>query len=228
MRVLVVEDDKRLQEAIASVLADEQYEVDRASDGDEGYRLALQGVYDMLVLDIMLPGMNGLSVLRKLRSEGVDTPCLFLTAKDAVSDRVQGLDAGADDYLVKPFAIDELLARLRALQRRKKGAGADQPLSYAGLTLHEHRLEGDYGGTSIKLTSKEFELLSYLIRHKEQIVRREQIFSSVWGLESEANETAVDLYVHYLRKKLQPYGCEHYIRTIRSVGYMLKAEGVYA
>ncbi|WP_159883721.1 response regulator transcription factor [Paenibacillus puerhi] len=226
MRVLVVEDDERLLDAIASVLEDEHYRVDRADNGHEGFLLASQDCYDLLVLDIMLPAMDGISLIQSLRKRGIHTPCLFLTAKDSVESRVRGLDAGADDYLVKPFAIDELLARLRALHRRK-GTETEAVLGYGGLTLAEQDCEAIYRGSRIKLTTKEYELLAFLIRHKEQIVKRDQVFARVWGMDSEANETAVDLYVHYLRKKLHSCGCDHYIRTIRSVGYMLKAESVH-
>ncbi|SDC53196.1 DNA-binding response regulator, OmpR family, contains REC and winged-helix (wHTH) domain [Paenibacillus sp. UNCCL117] len=226
MRVLVVEDDKRLLDAIASVLEDEQYQVDCADNGREGLLLAGQGVYDLLILDIMLPAMDGISVIQELRKRGVRTPCLFLTAKDSVESRVRGLDAGADDYLVKPFAIDELLARLRALHRRK-GQEAEPVLAYGGLSLSAQDCEAVCGDKTIKLTAKEYDLLAFFIRHKEQIVKRDQVFARVWGMNSEANETAVDLYVHYLRKKLSACGCEHYIRTVRSVGYMLKAESVH-
>ncbi|MED4600789.1 response regulator transcription factor [Paenibacillus validus] len=227
MRVLVVEDDAHLLDAIVAVLEDEHYQVDYAEHGHEGYALAEQGHYDLLVLDIMLPGMDGLSMIQSLRKHGIRTPCLFLTARDSIEARVKGLDAGADDYLVKPFAIDELLARLRALHRRKKGPAEETPLTYGGLVLSPDDCEATCNGTLIKLTSKEYELLAYLIQHKEQIVKRDQIFNRVWGLDSNANETAVDLYVHYLRKKLNACGCESYIRTVRSVGYMLKAEGAH-
>jgi two-component system, OmpR family, response regulator CiaR len=178
------------------------------------------------VLDIMLPGIDGIALIQELRREGIRTPCLFLTAKDSVDSRVRGLDAGADDYLVKPFAIDELLARLRALHRRK-GNEPDAGLVYGGLSLSEPDCEAVYEGSRVKLTAKEYDLLAFLIRHKEQIVKRDQVFARVWGVDSEANETAVDLYVHYLRKKLHACGCEHYIRTVRSVGYMLKVDSVH-
>lgn len=227
MRVLVVEDDAHLLEAIVAVLEDEHYQVDYAGHGHEGYVLAGQGHYDLLVLDIMLPGMDGLAIIQSLRKDGIHTPCLFLTARDTVEARVKGLDAGADDYLVKPFAIDELLARLRALHRRNKGSAEETALTYGGLVLSEGDYEAVCHGTPIKLTSKEYELLAYFIQHKEQIIKRDQIFNRVWGLDSNANETAVDLYVHYLRKKLNACGCGSYIRTVRSVGYMLKAEGVH-
>jgi len=186
LRVLVVEDDRNLREAIVSVLEDEQYEVDTADNGHDGLLIAEQGIYDLLVLDIMLPGIDGIALIQKLRRKGDSTPALFLTAKDSVEARVRGLDAGADDYLIKPFAIDELLARIRALLRRSKGMGAGGELSYGAIVLPGNEYEACCNGLTVKLTSKEYELLSYLV-------------------------------------KLVPSGCDHYIHTIRGVGYMLKA-----
>ncbi|TBL76280.1 response regulator transcription factor [Paenibacillus thalictri] len=223
MRVLVVEDDHNLREAIASVLEDEQYEVDAADNGHDGLLSAEHGIYDLLILDIMLPGIDGITLIRTLRRKGIFTPALCLTARDTVEARVQGLDAGADDYLVKPFAINELLARIRALLRRSKGFGVGGELAYGAITLAVSEYEAVCNGQTVKLTSKEYELLSYLVQNKEQILKRDQIFNRVWGLDSDANETAVDLYIHYIRKKLMPSGCDHYIHTVRGVGYMLKA-----
>ncbi len=222
MRFLIVEDDVHLLEAIASVLEDEQYEVDRAENGREGLLLAEHGIYDLIVLDIMLPEMDGISLIRKLRASGNSTPTLFLTAKDSVEARVNGLDAGADDYLVKPFAIDELLARIRALLRRSKGLTTEGELKYGAIAFPANEYDATCNGRPLGLTSKEYELLSYLVQNKEQILRREQIFNRIWGFDSEANETAVDLYIHYLRKKLSACGCEEFIRTVRGVGYMVK------
>jgi two-component system response regulator CiaR len=223
MKVLVVEDDRHLLEAMVSVLEDENYEVDQADNGLEGLHYAEQGLYDLLLLDIMLPGLDGISIIHKLRRKGIVTPTLFLTASDSVESRVRGLDAGADDYMTKPFAIDELLARVRALLRRSKGYGAEGELSYGPFLLHPGDYEVFCNGETVKLTVKEFELLTYLLQNKEQILRRDQVFARVWGFDSDANETAVDLYVHYIRKKLQPFGGDQCIRTIRGVGYMLKA-----
>ncbi|BCJ85158.1 response regulator transcription factor [Effusibacillus dendaii] len=222
MRILVVEDDIDLLEAIVSLLEDESYQVDQASAGDEGYLLAEQGIYDLLVLDIMLPGMDGLSIIRQLRKKGILTPALFLTAKDSVEDRVRGLDAGADDYIVKPFVISELLARIRALLRRGGKMGTEGQLEYGPISLRPHLHDGYVGEEPLKLTVKEYDLLEFLLRNREQIVTREQIFDRVWGFDSEATSTVVDVYVHHLRKKLAVYNCDHFVQTIRGVGYMLK------
>jgi two-component system, OmpR family, response regulator CiaR len=224
MRVLIVEDDVPLSHAIRAVFEDEKYEVDTAETGNEGFMLAETGIYDLLVLDIMLPNRNGLSIIRELRGRGVTTPTLFLTAKDSVQARVEGLDAGGDDYLVKPFAVEELLARSRSLLRRAGKLGAEGQLTYGPLVLHAQENDASVDGQRLKLTSKEYELLEYLVRNREQILRREQIFDRVWGFDSEANAGMVDLYIHYLRKKLSTQGADGLIRTVRGVGYRLKEE----
>jgi two-component system, OmpR family, response regulator CiaR len=222
MKILVVEDDLNLLDAVAAVLEDEGFEVDRADTGTEGLLLAGKGIYDVLILDIMLPGEDGISIIQKVRKKNIYTPALFLTAKDSIESRVRGLQAGADDYLVKPFAIDELLARIHALIRRSKGFKSEGELRYGPIHIPPNEYEAYCGDKPLKLSSKEFELLSYLLQNKEQILRREQIFNRVWGFDSDANETAVDLYIHYLRKKLISFGCGHLIHTVRGVGYILK------
>lgn len=222
MKILAVEDERALLEAICGVLQEEGYQMDRAERGDEGYLLAERGIYDLLVLDIMMPGMDGLTLLKKLRAKGHLTPVLLLTAKDSVESRVEGLDAGADDYLVKPFAVEELLARTRALLRRNGKYAADGELSYGPIFLRTHEHDAYVGDTPLKLTGKEYDLLQYFLHNREQILTRDQIFDRIWGIDSETNYGIVDLYVHYLRKKLAEHGCDQYIRTIRNVGYILK------
>lgn len=222
MLILAVEDEKALLLTIAGVLTDEGYQVDKAERGDDGLLLAERGIYDLLVLDIMMPGMDGLSLVRTLRAKGILTPVLFLTAKDSVESRVEGLDAGADDYLVKPFAAEELTARVRALLRRQGKQNAEGELVYGPLSLKINEYDGFVDEEPMKLTTKEYELLKYLLQNREQILTRQQIFDRVWGIDSDANYGVVDLYVHYLRKKLGAY--EGFIRTIRNVGYILKKE----
>ncbi|UIO42910.1 response regulator transcription factor [Brevibacillus brevis] len=222
MLILAVEDEKALLQTIAGVLADEGYQVDKADRGDDGLLLAERGIYDLLVLDIMMPGMDGLSLVRTLRAKGIMTPVLFLTAKDSVESRVEGLDAGADDYLVKPFAAEELTARVRALLRRQGKQNTEGELAYGPLSLKINEYDGFVDDEPMKLTTKEYELLKYFLQNREQILTRQQIFDRVWGIDSEANYGVVDLYVHYLRKKLGAY--EGFIRTIRNVGYILKKE----
>ncbi len=226
MRILVVEDDKHLLQVVSQIFQEEAYQVDSTDKGDEGCLLAERDIYDLLVLDIMLPGLDGLSILKKLRAKGILTPVLFLTAKDSVESRVKGLDAGADDYLVKPFAAAELLARARVLLRRNGKIGMEGELAYGPISLRPNEYDGYVEKQPLKLTSKEYELLKYFLHNREQILTREQIFDRVWGIDSETNYGIVDLYVHYLRKKLASLGCDSYIRTVRSVGYMLKGDKV--
>ena len=222
MRVLVVEDDLPLRKIIARILEDEQFQVDQAENGDEGYLMASSSEYDLITLDIMLPKMDGFSFMKKLRNEGFQTPILFLTAKDRVEDKVHGLNLGADDYVVKPFATEELLARVRSVLRRSGKIGNEGKISYDPILLDTNQHEGYIHNNVLKLTIKEFELLYYFIQNKEQILTRDQIFERVWGIESETTDAIVDLYIHYLRKKLAPYDCDRMIRTVRGVGYRLK------
>jgi len=222
MRVLVVEDDASLLHGIVEGLKEEGYEVDCASEGDEGLFLAEQNIYDALILDIMLPGMTGLDILKKLRKQKVLTKVIFLTEKDSVEDRVKGLDYGADDYLVKPFAMAELFARLRVMLRDLQAE--EGMISYGPISIREANHEVMINGSALTLTIKEFQLLEYFIRNKEQILIRDQIFNRVWGFTSDVGVGVVDVYVHHLRKKLQPFNCDNYVRTVRGVGFMLKGE----
>jgi len=222
MRILVIEDDLPLRRIISTILEEEQYEVDQAENGEDGYFMASSYEYDLITLDIMLPKMDGFTLIRKLRSEGFQTPTLFLSAKDRIEDRVKGLDFGADDYIVKPFATEEFLARVRSLLRRTGKMGLEGKMAYGPILLDMNQHEGYINQEVLKLTIKEYELLFYMIQNKEQILTRDQIFQRVWGIESETTDAIVDLYIHYLRKKLAPFGYDPFIRTVRGVGYMLK------
>ena len=221
MKILVVEDDEMLRSAISAVLTDEGYSVEDTGLGDEGLFLAEQAIYDLLVLDIMLPGMSGLEIVRQLRIKTIHVPVLLLTAKDSIEDRVTGLNIGADDYLVKPFAVAELLARIKALLRRK-GGGSEELLAYNSISLNSKLQEAYHESVAMGLTGKEYELLEYLVVNRERILTREQIFDRLWGYESESSYGIVDVYVHLIRKKMNVTGCDHLIRTVRGVGYMLK------
>lgn len=212
-----------LREAIVTMLKEEGYFVDEADDGDDGLFKAGQNIFDLLVLDVMLPGISGLGIVKHLRRQGLTVPILFLTARDSIEDRVAGLESGADDYLVKPFAVPELLARVKALLRRTT-PGKEGILQYGEISLNPKLKDGFVSQHALQLTAKEYELLEFFIVNKEQILAREQIFDRIWGFESETTLGIVDLYVHYLRKKLAPFGNESVIQTVRGVGFKLKAK----
>jgi DNA-binding response OmpR family regulator len=222
MRVLVIEDDRRLVRALRRVLEEERYVVDEAFDGIEGEDLARAAEYDFIVLDVMLPGRDGVTLCRNLRREHVATPILMLTARDTVEQRVEGLDAGADDYLVKPFASVELLARLRSLGRRKTNELAEAKLSADGLVMDLVRHEVSRDGKQIDLTAREFALLEYFLRHPGRVLTRTQILASVWRYDTDVISNVVDIYVHYLRDKID-HGYEpKLLHTVRGVGYTLR------
>ncbi|MBM7691020.1 DNA-binding response OmpR family regulator [Peribacillus deserti] len=223
MKLLVVEDNLSLLESIKGILSDE-FEVDTASDGDDGLFFALQGIYDAIVLDVMLPGLDGFEIVKRIRQERVTTPVLFLTAKDSLEDRVKGLDFGGDDYLVKPFQSPELKARIRALLRRSGAMDLDQSLKYRDIELRGKENDVLVKGEAIKLTLKQYELLEYLIQNKGKILTREQIFDRIWGFDSDTTIVIVEVFVHHLRKKLEPYQYHKDIQTVRGIGYILKPQ----
>lgn len=224
MRVLVVEDDSSLLKVIRDVFESEAFQTVGAVTGDEGYYLAQQAIYDLIVLDVMLPGMSGIEILRKLRTQSLKMPIILLTARDAVEDRVAGLDAGADDYVTKPFAVSELLARARAVLRRRGTIGQEGELTCGPIRLVPSVRDAFSGEISLNLTATEYELLEFFLCHKDQILTREQIFDRVWGFDSGSATSAVDVYVHHLRKKLSAHDAESYLRTVRGIGYLLKGE----
>jgi len=219
--ILVVEDERRLAELVRRVLEEEGHTVDVAHDGEEGLQMALEGTHDVIVLDIMLPGISGLDVCKSLRANRVDTPVLLLTALDGVDDRVRGLDAGADDYLPKPFALEELLARLRALSRRRVHPRDPQELSVDDLTLDLRRRRAQRDGRTIELSPKEFSLLEFLMRNQGRVVTRTQILDHLWGYDFATDSNLVDVYVAYLRRKVDKDTSNKLIRTVRGVGYAL-------
>ncbi|HEV8636618.1 MAG TPA: response regulator transcription factor [Chloroflexota bacterium] len=221
MYLLLVEDDPRIARVVERALVEAGHRVDAVHDGVDGLVRAEGGGYDLLVLDVMLPGMDGVEVARRLRRQRARMPILMLTARDAVADRVRGLDAGADDYLTKPFALEELLARVRALGRRH-GDGADSPMRVGDLTLDESRHEVRRGDRAIDLTAKEFDLLAYLMRNAGKVLSKGQIVDHVWGYDAEATSNVVEIYIHYLRDKVDRGFPRPLIRTIRGVGYTIK------
>lgn len=223
MRLLVVEDNIPLLESIVQLLADE-FEVEQASNGEDGLFLARQNIHDAIILDVMLPEIDGFEVLQTIRKEGSNIPVLFLTAKDSLEDRVKGLDSGGDDYLTKPFQAAELKARIRALLRRSGSLTTSQTLQYKGIELLGKERDIRVDGEPIKLTSKQYELLEYLIQNKGVILTKEQIYDRVWGFDSDTTIAIVEVFMHHLRKKLEPFGYHADIKTIRGVGYMLNEE----
>ena len=219
-RILVVDDDPRIASSLRRALLYEGYEVETAPDGVEGLSKARDRPPDLVILDVMMPGLDGIEVCRRLRADG-GVAILLLTARDATSARVEGLDSGADDYLIKPFAYEELMARVRALLRR--GAGrAPQVLSYGDLQVDLETREVSRAGRSVSLTAKEFELLEHLLRQPRRVFTRDQLLEGVWGVDSMATSNVVDVYVGYLRQKLEEAGESRLVQTVRGVGYALR------
>lgn len=220
MRLLVVEDNHYLLQEIVRLLADE-YTVDSAEDGDDALYLAEQNIYDAIVLDVMLPGMNGFEVTERIRKKGVATPIIFLTARDAVDDRVKGLNLGGDDYMVKPFQNQELKARVAAVLRRSSPMALDHILHYKGIEIDNKRKQIKVDGEILSFTTKQYDLLEYLVQNEDQILTREQIFDRIWGFDSDTTVGIVEVYIHQLRKKLKKYGYDSDIQTVRGIGYMM-------
>jgi len=222
MRILVVEDDKKVAGFITKGLEEETYAVDVAYDGEDGLHLGLEGQYDLIILDILLPKIDGLEVLSQLRDQGSDAPILLLTAKDAVDDRVAGLNKGADDYLTKPFAFSELLARVRVLLRRGK-AEVKTILQISDLTLDLVSHKVNRGGDEIELTGKEYSLLEYFMRNQEKVLTRTMIAEHVWDYNFDTFTNVIDVYINHLRKKIDKDRQSKLLHTLRGVGYIMKA-----
>ena len=221
MRILVVEDDKKVAGFIKKGLEEETYAVDVAYDGEDGLHFGSEGQYDLIILDIMLPKIDGLEILSQLRDQGKDTPILLLTAKDAVDDKVTGLNKGADDYLTKPFAFSELLARVRVLLRRGK-AEVKTTLMIADLTLDLVSHKVNRGGDEIELTGKEYGLLEYFMRNQEKVLTRTMIAEHVWDYNFDTFTNVIDVYINHLRKKIDKGRELKLLHTLRGVGYVMK------
>lgn len=223
MRILIVEDEVRLAEALAHILSERKYATDIVSNGEDGLSYALSGQYDVIVLDVMLPRRSGFEVVRELRNQKNATPVLLLTARDEITDKVAGLDCGADDYMTKPFSPEELLARIRALSRRQGDVVLDE-LTFADLRLNLSTYDLCRGEKSMRLNFKEFAVLKILMANPKAVVPKEDLLSRVWGAESHAEDNNVEAYISFLRKKFFFLGSKVGIGTIRKVGYRLEAD----
>ena len=227
MRILVIEDEKNLNNIIVKKLVMEKYGVDSCFNGDDALDYIFSAEYDVIISDIMLPGIDGFEILKTIREKGIKTPVLLLTALDGIEDRVKGLDYGADDYLVKPFAFDELMARIRVLLRRNSTNGnsnASNVFSIANLTVNCNSHDVFRDDVPIKLSTREFTILEYMIRNKERVLSREQIEQHIWNYDYEGGTNVIDVYIRYLRRKIDKDFEPKLIHTIRGVGYVLKVE----
>lgn len=220
MKLLIVEDDKNLSDTIKQCL-EKDYSIEQAYDGYEGYTLARSGIYDAILLDIMMPEMNGYEVLTKLRNENDFTPVLMLTAKDGIESKLKGFSCGADDYLTKPFERAELIARVSALIRRNNKSYKENEISFLDLKLNLNNRQVSINGKILNIQGKQFDVLEYLINSKDTIVTKEQIFDKIWGFDSDTITNVVEVYTSALRKELKKYGYDKYIKTIRGVGYIM-------
>ena len=222
MRILVVDDEPSVRDAVERALRLDGHEVELAENGERALRIVSEAPPDALVLDVLMPRVDGIQVCKRIRGSGDRTPILMLTARDSIGDRVSGLDAGADDYLVKPFALDELLARVRALLRRARPEDESAPLRFADLTLDPAACEVRRGERRVDLTRTEFLLLELLMRHPRQVLPRSTIFEHVWGYDFGASSNSLEVYVSYLRRKLEAGGEPRLVQTVRGVGYVLR------
>ncbi|MBQ7689279.1 MAG: response regulator transcription factor [Clostridia bacterium] len=223
MQVLVVEDEKRLAQALEQILTEKKYMVDLAYDGRDGFDMAVSGIYDVIILDVMLPAMNGLEVAQMLRKEKIATPILMLTAKDQVADKVAGLDAGADDYMTKPFSPDELFARVRALTRRQ-GEVVIEEMTFDGIKLNLSTCDLSCNDRSVHLNFKEFEIMKILMSNPQAVTTKDDLIVKVWGYDSNAVDNNVEVYISFLRKKLEFIKANVEIISLRKVGYRLEGK----
>ena len=222
MKLLLVEDEKQLSEALQQILIKNKYSVDAVYNGEEGLLYALSGVYDVIILDIMLPKLNGLEILKTIRKKGIATPVILLTAKASIEDKILGLDCGADDYLPKPFSTEELLARLRALTRRNGGFINENILEFSDIKLNLSTYDMEVKDNSITLTQKEFEILRYFMQRPKSVVSKDDLITKIWGYDSDIEYNNIEVYISFLRKKLAYVESNVKITTIRRVGYRLE------
>lgn len=221
MKILVVEDEAALSDALTEILKRNQYSVDAVDNGEDGLEYGLTGLYDCIILDIMLPIMDGLTVLKMLRKNKVSTPVMLLTAKSEIDDKITGLDYGADDYLTKPFVTGELLARIRALTRRTGEVNIDT-FNFHGLTLNKQTYTLSYGANNVKLSLKEYQIMEILLMNPKQIITKERFIEKIWGFESDVEYNNIEVYISFLRKKIKSICSSATIHTARGVGYYLE------
>lgn len=221
MNILVIEDEYQLSEVLSALLKQQKYSVDTAYDGITGEEYALSGIYDIIILDIMLPKKNGLDVLSSIRKENISTPVLLLTAKSEIDDKIKGLDKGADDYLTKPFVAGELLARIRAMTRRKGEFTGDE-LVFNKTVLDKNNHELSYLGNKIKLGLKEYQILELLMQNENQVIPKERFIEKIWGYDSDAEYNTIEVYISFIRKKLGNINSDMQIKTVRGIGYTLE------
>ena len=221
MRILIVEDEYSLADAVTAILKKEQYFVDAVYDGRDGLDYALSGIYDLILLDIMLPKMNGLDVLKEIRKNNISTPVMLLTAKSEIDDKIKGLDCGADDYLTKPFNKGELLARVRALTRRK-GEIPSNELAFGDIILNQSTYELSCGTLSVKLGAKEFRIMQMLMFAPKNIISKDEFIEKIWGYDSEAEYNSIEVYISFLRKKLGAIKSTVQIKASRGIGYYIE------
>ena len=228
MRILLAEDEKRMAAALTAILKQEKYDVDHVADGQSALEAVESGIYDIIILDVMMPYMNGFEVAKRARSKGIQTPILMLTAKSQLDDKVMGLDSGADDYLTKPFLTKELLARVRALGRRSSTTFQDNELEFGDLSLDKSNamLTCHATGQSVRLSEKEYRILEYMFSNQGQIITREQLALKIWGFESEAEYNNVEVYMSFTRRKLLFVGSKVEIKAVRGLGYELREKDV--
>lgn len=222
MKLLVVEDEVQLADALTEILKRNKYIVDTAYNGNDGLDCALSGVYSCIILDIMLSGMNGIEILRNVRAEHLSTPVLLLTARSEVEDKINGLDCGADDYLTKPFVTGELLARVRALTRRKSDIFDENKMTFNSLVLNKNSCSMSFNGNDVKLSLKEYQIMELLIVNPRRIIPKERIIEKIWGFESNVEYNNIEVYISFLRKKLNAIGTDTQIKTARGIGYSLE------
>lgn len=223
MNILIVDDERQLVSALSSILKQNNYSVDGVYDGETGLDYAISGIYDLIILDVMMPKLDGFSVLNTLRAKKIDTPILMLTAKSELSDKINGLNSGADDYLTKPFETEELLARIKALLRRKESFTGNL-LSYNDITLDRDSYKLIKGEEKIDLGKKEFQILELLMLSPTMAIERERFIEKIWGFDTEAEYNTIEVYVSFIRRKLSAIGSNTEIRSIRGVGYTLGAK----